>query len=290
MAFGSANTPGAWFLKVKNQLREILARIGSVEKTLTGLTAADVGAAPATRKINNKALNADITLTAADVGASSTGHRHTRSEITDFPASMPASDVAAWAKAAQKPGYTASEVGAAAEGHGHDAAEIGLPAAAAAALGLPGNATVAEALAAAVSAMVGNVRIAAGSYTGTGTYGQSAHNSLSFGFEPDVVFVFKDRYVPVATSNNYTAFSDSYVCFLRGGQTVVVRDLYQPLYVGSNRPDPVATIEYMPYTMSGTELSWYYSGSNVEDIGPSSQMNSSNTVYHYLAIGREAAE
>jgi len=35
-----------------------------------------------------------------------------KSQITDFPASMPASDVSAWAKAASKPSYTASEVGA----------------------------------------------------------------------------------------------------------------------------------------------------------------------------------
>lgn len=40
-------------------------------------------------------------------------HTHTKEDITDFPASMPASDVYAWAKAKNKPTYTASEVGAA---------------------------------------------------------------------------------------------------------------------------------------------------------------------------------
>lgn len=39
-------------------------------------------------------------------------HTHKKSEISDFPTSMPASDVPAWAKAANKPTYTASEVGA----------------------------------------------------------------------------------------------------------------------------------------------------------------------------------
>lgn len=48
-----------------------------------------------------------------------TAHNHTKSEITDFPASMPASDVYAWAKAATKPSYTYSEVGAAASSHTH---------------------------------------------------------------------------------------------------------------------------------------------------------------------------
>ena len=38
-------------------------------------------------------------------------HKHTKSEITDFPTSMPASDVSAWAKASSKPSYTKSEVG-----------------------------------------------------------------------------------------------------------------------------------------------------------------------------------
>ena len=38
-------------------------------------------------------------------------HKHTKSEITDFPTSMPASDVPAWAKASTKPSYSKSEVG-----------------------------------------------------------------------------------------------------------------------------------------------------------------------------------
>lgn len=39
-------------------------------------------------------------------------HTHTKSQITDFPTSMPASDVYSWAKQPSKPSYTASEVGA----------------------------------------------------------------------------------------------------------------------------------------------------------------------------------
>lgn len=38
-------------------------------------------------------------------------HTHTKSQITDFPTSMPASDVYAWAKASTKPTYSKSEVG-----------------------------------------------------------------------------------------------------------------------------------------------------------------------------------
>lgn len=39
-------------------------------------------------------------------------HEHEVAEITDFPEAMPASDVPDWAKAENKPAYTADEVGA----------------------------------------------------------------------------------------------------------------------------------------------------------------------------------
>ena len=38
-------------------------------------------------------------------------HTHTKSQITDFPTSLPASDVYSWAKASAKPSYSKSEVG-----------------------------------------------------------------------------------------------------------------------------------------------------------------------------------
>ena len=52
-------------------------------------------------------------------GKANSSHTHTKSQITDFPTSMPASDVYAWAKASSKPSYTYSEVGAAAANHSH---------------------------------------------------------------------------------------------------------------------------------------------------------------------------
>lgn len=44
-------------------------------------------------------------------GKAPASHKHTKSQITDFPTSIPASDVSAWAKAATKPSYTKAEVG-----------------------------------------------------------------------------------------------------------------------------------------------------------------------------------
>ena len=52
----------------------------------------------------------NISYALADIGAAPTSHTHTKSQITDFPTSMPASDVSAWAKAASKPNYSYSEI------------------------------------------------------------------------------------------------------------------------------------------------------------------------------------
>ena len=57
-------------------------------------------------------------ITPSSIGAAPSSHTHGKSEITDFPTSMPASDVYAWAKAATKPTYTYGEVGAAKSDHG----------------------------------------------------------------------------------------------------------------------------------------------------------------------------
>ena len=46
-----------------------------------GVTAAQVGAVPTTRKVNGKALSADVTLAAADVGAAADSHSHGAGDI-----------------------------------------------------------------------------------------------------------------------------------------------------------------------------------------------------------------
>lgn len=57
-------------------------------------------------------------------GKADKSHTHSKADITDFPASLPASDVSAWAKAATKPTYTAAEVGAAPKTHGHAPSDL----------------------------------------------------------------------------------------------------------------------------------------------------------------------
>ena len=59
---------------------------------------------------NTSSYSSATQVSTALSGKSNTGHTHTKSEITDFPSSMPASDVYDWAKASNKPSYSASEI------------------------------------------------------------------------------------------------------------------------------------------------------------------------------------
>ena len=67
----------------------------------------------------NPSVTRTVNITPAAIGAAPSSHTHTKSQITNFPSSMPASDVYAWAKASSKPSYSYSEVGAAAASHTH---------------------------------------------------------------------------------------------------------------------------------------------------------------------------
>lgn len=72
-----------------------------------------------TNTIYNPSVSKTVNITPAAIGAAASSHTHTKSQITNFPSSMPASDVYAWAKASSKPSYSYSEVGAAAASHTH---------------------------------------------------------------------------------------------------------------------------------------------------------------------------
>lgn len=64
-----------------------------------------------TKFLDTKGLERVISkLKTLIAGKADKSHTHTKSQISDFPKSMPASDVAAWAKAATKPGYSWGEI------------------------------------------------------------------------------------------------------------------------------------------------------------------------------------
>ena len=89
----------------------------------TGLTASTASHLVGINKtlVNGCRVFRDITPSEVRtlIEAAPSSHTHTKSQITDFPSSMPASDVYAWAKASSKPSYSYSEVGAAAASHTH---------------------------------------------------------------------------------------------------------------------------------------------------------------------------
>ena len=97
---------------------KISADVTQAELDAVGATAADA------RKLASDASAAAGEAVAAVGGKADKAHVHARADVTDFPSSMPASDVSAWAKAATKPTYTAAEVGAAAKAHKHAWGEV----------------------------------------------------------------------------------------------------------------------------------------------------------------------
>lgn len=65
-------------------------------------------------------VNGNLVNISADMsGKAESEHKHTTSDISDFPKALPASDVPDWAKNPKKPSYTAKEVGAADALHTH---------------------------------------------------------------------------------------------------------------------------------------------------------------------------
>ena len=82
-------------------------------------TGATTVSADASGKIT---INSPV-VTLSSIGAAPSSHSHMKSQITDFPTSMPASDVSAWAKATTKPSYVWNEIGSKPTG---DASTLGI--------------------------------------------------------------------------------------------------------------------------------------------------------------------
>ena len=108
------------------------------------------------------------------------------------------------------------------------------------------------------SQILGGVQIETGSYTGTGTYGSSHPNSLTFEFEPKAL------------------------CIVEDGQNTEGGILWiNPLKRGRAIPANTDNSYYCYLTWSGKTVSWY----DIEDRNSMYQHNVSGTTYHYIAIG-----
>ena len=107
-----------------------------------------------------------------------------------------------------------------------------------------------------VKSIVAASKIEIGSYTGTGTYGQNNPNSLTFGFEPKIVLLYRSQQFLGA---NY-------------GSLFCVKPDTLSSSASSGSPEN-------NLTWTGSGLSWWNRSSGDE------QMNNLGTKYYYIAVG-----
>lgn len=101
-------------------------------------------------------------------------------------------------------------------------------------------------------------QIASGSYTGTGTYGASKPNSLTFDFAPKFLVVAKN-----GKQTGYSSGGSFYWVYPSTGSVNITK----------------ANDSYTPsVSVSGNTVSWYVDAA-------ATQLNVSGTTYHYFAIG-----
>ncbi len=110
-----------------------------------------------------------------------------------------------------------------------------------------------------------NLRVATGTYTGTGALGSANANSLSFGFYPVAVFI-----APVTTGSQY---AQNPAVFLRGRSIASY---------GSEAADMGA----VRLTWGESGVSWYYGSSGT---WAGYQLNESGRTYCYVVLGYDKA-
>lgn len=102
--------------------------------------------------------------------------------------------------------------------------------------------------------IIDNVHIETGSYTGTGKYGSSNPNSLTFGFEPKIVFVYA------------TGFAANCIMVNPVKST--------PYSISASNSD-----HFIYMTWNGNTVRWY------NETYSDRQLNATGITYYYLAIG-----
>lgn len=130
------------------------------------------------------------------------------------------------------------------------------------------------------------VQLVAGTYTGTGTYGENNPNSLTFGFEPMLVIVTSYRYY---TSNQYSSIS---VLIPNYGMNVsygYASNLSKYPFIGIGRNVVSVVDNTMSWYASWPVRCYRYGDRAMFDADNSNsamyQMNDDGTTYNYLAIG-----
>lgn len=116
------------------------------------------------------------------------------------------------------------------------------------------------------------VKIEAGSYVGTGTYGESNPNSLTFSFVPKVIFI-----LPTNEPSNQSAYSGT---FLYGRSEARI----EQHSVGEGTSDFTAYYNIINMNIADKTLTWY-STENANRQLNFSNSTTGTVTYTYLAIG-----
>ena len=138
------------------------------------------------------------------------------------------------------------------------------------------NTRVADVEADLESATSQGAKIASGQYTGTGTFGESNKNSLTFPFVPKIVFISTPSTVASGTSSA-TRFAPA--TFVNGANIG---------FISQSTEDANRSYD-IPLTLIWADktLSWYYVNTSTTSSGmtAANQMNYSGMVYKWVAIG-----
>ena len=128
------------------------------------------------------------------------------------------------------------------------------------------------------------IQVAYGKYTGTGTWGESSPNKLTFSFAPKVVFMVQKAYVDSYGVNYHEPiYSGS-----TEGNAVMVADTLTESFQSGNGfyelgyINDEARYSYGKKSKDGKTFYWYFS---YDKDRSSSQLNSKGDVYYWVAIG-----
>lgn len=118
----------------------------------------------------------------------------------------------------------------------------------------------------------GRVRIAHGTYSGTGKYGKNNKNSLTLPFAPELLILYRAGNIGVVSGSKDNSES-SYAILPKQTTTFVTI-----AYGGNYYRDETNYISF-----SGKTVTWYMDYSYSNNAG--AQFNASGTTYGYIAIG-----
>ena len=136
-----------------------------------------------------------------------------------------------------------------------------------------GNAALPDDVLVAIKTMFdGRVRIAHGTYSGTGVYGENNKNSLTFPFAPELLILYRAGYLGIVSGTDGNA--EGFYAILPKQTTEFCTVVYDGEYYDTDR-------NYISF--SDKTVTWYvyqtYSGK------AAGQFNASGITYGYIAIG-----